>query len=118
MVNFENGVTPINDTNLNKAQQDIINGMTTQRKGNRVGDSETGVFDIDPNATYLIINSHAYQRCMLFVTTFTEKPSVDVIFKSGDNAVPEVSQNGNQLTIKAKSQARLYLFKINGLSSS
>lgn len=158
MVNFENGVTPANDFNLNKMQtdlqqeiataksgletqintaksdlteqinetestlntniQNVQNNMSTTRIGNRVGDTESKTFTIDINAVYLLINTHAYKRCIMLITTYTEKPSVDVIFKNDDTAVPTVSQNWNQLTITSKSQARIYLYKINGVSSS
>lgn len=147
MVNFKNGEVPANDFNLNKMQtdlqqeiataksglekqinetesslntsiQNVKNNMTTTRTGNRVGDTESKTFTVDINAVYLLINTHAYKRCIMLITTYTEKPSVDVIFKNDDTAVPTVSQNWNQLTITSKSQARIYLYKINGVSSS
>lgn len=147
MVDFENGATPVNDVNLNKMQtdlqqkianaktnletqinetestlntsiQNVKNSMSTTKIGNRVGDTETKTFTVDINTTYLLINTHAYKRCIMLITTFTEKPCADVIFKSDDTAVPTVSQNWNQLTITTKSQARIYLYKINGVSSS
>lgn len=147
MVDFENGATPINDVNLNKMQidlqqdianaksdlteqinetestlntniQNVQNNMSTTRIGNRVGDTESKTFTVDINATYLLINTHAYKRCIMLITTYTERPSADVIFKNDDTAVPTVSQNWNQLTITTKTQARIYLYKINGVSSS
>lgn len=147
MVNFKNGEVPANDFNLNKMQtdlqqeiataksglekqinetestlntniQNVQNNMSTTRIGNRVGDTESKTFTVDINAVYLLINTHAYKRCIMLITTYTEKPSVDVIFKNDDTAVPTVSQNWNQLTITSKSQARIYLYKINGVSSS
>lgn len=110
----------INETEstLNTSIQNVKNNMTTTRTGNRVGDTESKTFTVDINAVYLLINTHAYKRCIMLITTYTEKPSVDVIFKSDDTAVPTVSQNWNQLTITTKSQARIYLYKINGVSSA
>lgn len=110
----------INETesSLNTSIQNVKNNMTTTRIGNRVGDTESKTFTVDINAVYLLINTHAYKRCIMLITTYTEKPSVDVVFKSDDTAVPTVSQNWNQLTITSKSQARIYLYKINGVSSS
>ena len=112
--------TQINETEstLNTSIQNVKNNMTTTRTGNRVGDTETKTFTVDINTAYLLINTHAYKRCIMLITTYTEKPSVDVIFKNDDTAVPTVSQNWNQLTITTKSQARIYLYKINGVSSS
>ena len=112
--------TQINETEstLNTSIQNVKNNMTTTRIGNRVGDTETKTFTVDINTAYLLINTHAYKRCIMLITTYTEKPSVDVIFKNDDTAVPTVSQNWNQLTITTKSQARIYLYKINGVSSS
>lgn len=147
MVNFKNGEVPANDFNLNKMQtdlqqeiataksglekqinetestlntniQNVQNNMSTTRIGNRVGDTESKTFTVDINAVYLLINTHAYKRCIMLITTYTEKPCADVIFKSDDTAVPTVSQNWNQLTITTKSQARIYLYKINGVSSA
>lgn len=147
MINFENRVTPVNDVNLNKMQtdlqqeiataksglekqinetestlntniQNVQNNMSTTRIGNRVGDTESKTFTVDINAAYLLINTHAYKRCIMLITTYTERPSADVIFKNDDTAVPTVSQNWNQLTITTKTQARIYLYKINGVSSS
>lgn len=147
MVNFKNGEVPANDFNLNKMQtdlqqeiataksglekqinetestlntniQNVQNNMSTTRIGNRVGDTESKTFTVDINAAYLLINTHAYKRCIMLITTYTEKPCADVIFKSDDTAVPTVSQNWNQLTITTKSQARIYLYKINGVSSA
>lgn len=110
----------INETEstLNTNIQNVQNNMSTTRIGNRVGDTESKTFTVDINAAYLLINTHAYKRCIMLITTYTEKPSVDVIFKNDDTAVPTVSQNWNQLTITSKSQARIYLYKINGVSSS
>lgn len=110
----------INETesSLNTSIQNVKNNMTTTRIGNRVGDTESKTFTVDINATYLLINTHAYKRCIMLITTYTEKPCADVIFKSDDTAVPTVSQNWNQLTITTKSQARIYLYKINGVSSA
>lgn len=112
--------TQINETEstLNTSIQNVQNNMTTTRIGNRVGDIESKTFTVDINAAYLLINTHAYKRCIMLITTYTEKPSADVIFKNDDTAVPTVSQNWNQLTITSKSQARIYLYKINGVSSS
>lgn len=112
--------TQINETEstLNTSIQNVQNNMTTTRAGNRVGDTETKTFTVDINTAYLLINTHAYKRCIMLITTYTEKPSADVIFKNDDTAVPTVSQNWNQLTITTKSQARIYLYKINGVSSS
>lgn len=112
--------TQINETEstLNTNIQNVKNNMTTTRIGNRVGDTESKTFTVDINAVYLLINTHAYKRCIMLITTYTEKPCADVIFKSDDTAVPTVSQNWNQLTITTKSQARIYLYKINGVSSS
>ena len=147
MVNFENGKVAANDVNLNKMQtdlqqeiataksglekqinetestlntniQNVQNNMSTTRIGNRVGDTESKTFTVDINAAYLLINTHAYKRCIMLITTYTERPSADVIFKNDDTAVPTVSQNWNQLTITTKTQARIYLYKINGVSSS
>lgn len=110
----------INETesSLNTSIQNVKNNMTTTRTGNRVGDTESKTFTVDINAAYLLINTHAYKRCIMLITTYTEKPTADVIFKNDDTAVPTVSQNWNQLTITSKSQARIYLYKINGVSSS
>ena len=110
----------INETesSLNTSIQNVKNNMTTTRTGNRVGDTESATFTVDINAAYLLINTHAYKRCIMLITTYTERPSADVIFKNDDTAVPTVSQNWNQLTITTKTQARIYLYKINGVSSS
>ena len=110
----------INETEstLNTSIQNVQNNMTTIRKGERVGDTESKTFTVDINAAYLLINTHAYKRCIMLITTYTEKPTADVIFKNDDTAVPTVSQNWNKLTITSKSQARIYLYKINGVSSS
>lgn len=110
----------INETEstLNTNIQNVQNNMSTTRIGNRVGDTESKTFTVDINAAYLLINTHAYKRCIMLITTYTEKPTADVIFKNDDTAVPTVSQNWNQLTITTKSQARIYLYKINGVSSS
>lgn len=110
----------INETesSLNTSIQNVKNNMTTTRTGDRVGDTESKTFTVDINDVYLLINTHAYKRCIMLITTYTEKPSVDVIFKNDDTAVPTVSQNWNQLTITSKYQARIYLYKINGVSSS
>lgn len=112
--------TQINETEstLNTSIQNVQNNMTTTRIGNRVGDTESKTFTVDINAAYLLINTHAYKRCIMLITTYTEKPTADVIFKNDDTAVPTVSQNWNQLTITTKSQARIYLYKINGVSSA
>lgn len=110
----------INETEstLNTNIQNVQNNMSTTRIGNRVGDTESKTFTVDINAAYLLINTHAYKRCIMLITTYTEKPTADVIFKNDDTAVPTVSQNWNQLTITTKTQARIYLYKINGVSSS
>lgn len=110
----------INETEstLNTNIQNVQNNMSTTRIGNRVGDTESKTFTVDINAAYLLINTHAYKRCIMLITTYTEKPTADVIFKNDDTAVPTVSQNWNQLTITTKSQARIYLYKINGASSA
>lgn len=110
----------INETEstLNTNIQNVQNNMSTTRIGNRVGDTESKTFTVDINAAYLLINTHAYKRCIMLITTYTERPSADVIFKNDDTAVPTVSQNWNQLTITTKTQARIYLYKINGVSSS
>lgn len=81
-----------------------------------IGDNTTKEIEINLNKVYLFINSHTYQRCMLFITTFKNSLKIDTIFKSADSAVPEITMEDNKLIITTKNQARGYLFKIQDIN--
>jgi len=91
----------------------ILEGNFAKKLDLFLTDKQTKTIEIENNKVYLFINCHAYQRCMLFITTFGL--NIDVIFKSSDLAVPTITRDGTLLTITAPQQARGYLFKINDL---
>lgn len=81
-----------------------------------VGDGDTKTIAIEKKKVYLYINSHLYERCMLFLTFYNDILNIDTIFKSSDSAVPTITIEGNALTIKGTPHSRGYLFKINDLN--
>ena len=92
---------------------DILEGNFAKKLNFYLQDKQTQTVEIEDKKVYLFINSHAYQRCMLFITTFGL--NIDVIFKSSDLAVPTITREGTTLTLTAPQQSRGYLFKINNL---
>lgn len=80
-----------------------------------ITDKQTRTIEITLNRVYLFINCHAYQRCMLFITTFSGGVTVDTIFKNNDTAVPTITMEGTTLTITMPQQARGFLYSVRGL---
>ncbi len=79
---------------------------------NVISDSQNVNLTIKLNSTYLFLNCHTYKRCLLLITTWVNGLKVDVIFKSEDLAVPNITMNGTTLTIIAPNQCRGYLYEI------
>lgn len=80
-----------------------------------ITDKQTQTIEIQHNRVYLFINCHTYQRCMLFITTYSGGLHVDTIFKSSDTAVPTITMEGTNLTITMPHQARGFLYSLKGL---
>ena len=114
------------ETQINTAKSDltskindsIANSFAT-RLDLKLGDLETKIVTIERGKPYLYINCHISGRCMLLITTGLSDTEVktDVIFKSNDLAVPQISRDGNNLTLKYLSVHRGYLFGLNKLTS-
>ena len=81
-----------------------------------VSDNSTKEIEIKLNKVYLFLNCHTYQRCMLFLTTYSGGLKIDTIFKSSDNALPIITMEGNKLKITSSGQMRGYLFKVQDLN--
>ncbi len=81
-------------------------------------DNAQTTFKLKDKGVYLFINSHFYNRSLILITFLYETVRADVIYKSIDNAVPEITYNSETKTVnfKSLSQCRGYLFKIGNIS--
>lgn len=98
-----------------KELEDKINNMQYLSILGNIGDSQTKTFSVASGKVYLFINSHVYQRCIILISIFNDTIVKDIIYKSSDTAIPTISLNSNELTIKSLTQCRGMLFRLNNL---
>lgn len=80
-----------------------------------IGDGETKSVAVNSGKVYLYINSHIYKRCVILITVYKNEIKTDIIYKNDDNALPTITLEDNEITIKALSQCRGKLFRLNNL---
>ena len=64
MVNFENGVTPINDTNLNKVQQDLHDEIEERKAVTLYENAEGSIENITLNDSVLNYKTFEIEYCL------------------------------------------------------
>lgn len=103
--------TEIKITELEKK----INNNTYLSRLLTITDGETKSVAVNSGKVYLYINSHIYKRCVILITVYNNIINTDVVYKSADNALPTITLEDNKITIKALSQCRGILFRLNDL---
>ena len=103
--------TEIKITELEKK----INNNTYLSRLLKITDGETKSIEVNSGKVYLYINSHIYKRCVILITVYNNIVNTDVVYKSDDNALPTITLEDNKIIIKALSQCRGILFRLNDL---
>lgn len=102
MVDFSNGTTPINDTNLNKAQSDLTNDYISVYNSNTQSFSKNTQSIVNFNTTYLGINTFNLSSNKIVcnkagVIAIAYKIYLNSRFADQDNIIVKLYKNSNEI---------------------